>query len=225
MIEAKLLVGRFLQFNPTASRPLPALPYVPDFQDVFCPPLKIKESNRKDPGAWYNPMRNAGGQRQSTIKPGTNATKEHRNFKWLPWYAGDIAETTLDCDVLTGPMSGCVLVLYNKGTARKVGHIGTVTVTDAIPDSVNTNVKTVWTNWAKANRDDVIGGFNPRATTVPGHGAWQGDDVGGQTWGLITTLGAFYAVHVWVQKGTADHFRIDGVHQVPSMSKADLLAL
>lgn len=30
--------------------------------------------------------------------------------------------------------------------------------------------------------------------------------------------GQFYSVQVYVQKGTADHFRVAAVHLVPSMS-------
>ncbi len=43
MIEAKLLVGRFLQLTPGAARHLPAGVHVPAFVPVVCPPLTIPE--------------------------------------------------------------------------------------------------------------------------------------------------------------------------------------
>ncbi len=222
MIEAKLLVGRYLQFTPGASRHLPAGAHVPAFVNVVCPPLTIQESTRRNPGAPLNPFRNVGGQRESAVVAGTNANKAHRNFKWLPWYAGDIAETTLDRDVLTGPMSGCTLVSYRRAGATMAGHLGTVTVTAAIPAAVNNAVKAVWNNFANAHPADVIGGFNPVAATVPAHPPAQPGDAAGQTWGLFTTNGQFYAVQVWVQTGTANTFRIAAVHQVASMSLVQL---
>jgi hypothetical protein len=222
MIEAKLLVGRYLQFTPGASRHLPAGAHVPAFVNVVCPPLTVQESTRRDPGARFNPFRNVGGQRESAVVAGTNPNKTHRNFKWLPWYAGDIAETPLTCDVLTGPMSGCILVSYRRAGVPLAGHIGTVTVTDAIPVAVNNSVKAVWNNFANAHPGDVVGGFNPVDATVPVHPPAQPGDVGGQTWGLLTTNGLFYAVQVWVQVGTANNFRVAAVHQVPSMTLAQL---
>jgi len=220
MIEAKLLVGRYLQFTPTPSRHLPGVAHVSVFVNVVCPPLTMQESTRKDPGGRFNPFRNVGGQRESAVVAGTNthANKTHRNFKWLPWYAGDISETILDRDVLTGPMSGCTLLSYRRAGVATVGHIGTVTVTDDVPVTVNTNVKAVWTNFANAHAADVIGGFNPVDVTVPPHPPAQPGDVGGQTWGLFTTTGQFYAVQVWVQVGTTNNFRIAAVHQAPSMT-------
>ena len=223
MIQAKLLVGRYLQFTPGASRPLPGGLHVPAFVPVVCPPLTIQEATRRDPGGRFNPLRNVGGQRESAVVAGTNANKVHRNFKWLPWYVGDISETTLNCDVLTGPMSGCILVSYRRAGVSYVGHIGTVTVTDAVPATVNTNLKAVWTNFMNAHPADVLGGFNPVGVTVPMHPPAQPGDIGGQTWGLFTTDGLFYAVQVWVQKGTATNFRIAAVHQVPSMTAGQLL--
>ncbi len=222
MIETKLLVGRYLQFTPGASQHLPAGAHVPAFKNINCPPLTIQQSTRHNPGAAYNPFRNVGGQRESAVVGGTNANKVHRNFKWLPWCAGDIAETTLDRDVLTGPMSGCTLLYYRRGGVLKAGHIGTVTVTAALPATINTNVKAVWNNFANANPGDVLGGFNPVGATVPGHPPAQPGDVGGQTWGLITTNGLFYAINVWVQNAPPNTYRIAGVHPVQSMTLPQL---
>ncbi len=224
MIEAKLLVGRFLQIDTPASRAVTGA--APAFVNVACPALTIAESTRRNPGAALNPFRNVGGQRQSAVAAGTNAAKVHRNFKWLPWYQGDISETVLDRDVLTGPMSGCILVSYRDlGGLTKVGHIGTITVTDTMPATINTNVKGVWNAFALAHPANVIGGFNPVGAAVPVHPPAQPGDQVGQTWGLFTTNGNFYAVQVWVQGGHPIVYRIAAVHQIASMTLAQLQAL
>ncbi len=224
MIEAKLLVGRFLQIDTPANRAPTGNP--PAFINVACPPLTIAESTRRDPGAKLNPLRNVGGQRQSAVAAGTNANKVHRNFKWLPWYQGDISETVLDKDVLTGPMSGCILVSYRDLTgATKVGHIGTITVTPTMPATINTNVRALWNAFALAHPGNVIGGFNPADAAVPIHPAAQPGDQVGQTWGLFTTNGDYYAVKVWVQGGHPIVYRIAAVHHIASMTLAQLQAL
>jgi hypothetical protein len=222
VIEAKLIVGRYLTFTPGASRPLPAGAHVPAFVSVTPPSVTILKSKRKDPGSKFNPLRNVGGERESSVGAGSHATKGRRNFKWLPWYAGDISETALDRDVLTGPMSGCTLVSYVKAGVVTVGHLGTVTVTPSIPATINTNIKAVWNTFANAHPLDVRGGFNPVSAAIPGHPAAQPGDSAGQTWGLFTTGGQFYAVQVWVQTGTANTFRIAAIHLVPSMTLATL---
>src|SRR5882762_4646648 len=49
-----------------------------------------------------------------------------RRYKWLPWHPGMISATVLDDDVLTGPMSGCLIAGYfDTGGRGKVAHIGT----------------------------------------------------------------------------------------------------
>jgi hypothetical protein len=113
MIETKLLAGRYIQFQrPTFANLRNA--HVPAFVTVNCPPLTMQESNRRS----LNPVSATGAQRVSNVAQGTNpaANKVHRNFKFLPWHQGDISETVLDRDVLTGPMSGCVIVRYRRRT-------------------------------------------------------------------------------------------------------------
>jgi hypothetical protein len=224
MIEAKLIVGRFVKITPTPPRdPVgPAVPYAANFVNVVCPPMTMEESSKRS----YVPFTDKYKQRTSDMVPGTNpkASKVHRNFKWLPWYKGDISETDLNTDVLTGPMSGCILASYTNGGVRKVGHIGTVDVVPGPYDAaaVNAAVKGLWNGYALAHPGDVVGGFNPVALTVPAHPAAQGNDSWGKTWGLFTTTGDFYAVQVYLQLNTTDEYRIAAVHQVNSMTLVQL---
>jgi hypothetical protein len=172
-------------------------------------------------GSKFNPFRNVGGVRQSAVNAGANtqANKVHRNFKFLPWYEGDISETALDHDVLTGPMSGCVLVTYRTAHGIMAGHIGTVTVTENSPATINTNVKAVWNQFANAHPADVIGGFSP--ISAPMHPPAIGDDIAGETWGLMTTTGQYYSVQIYIQKGQ-DSIRIAAIHPVANMGLAAL---
>ena len=225
MIEAKLLAGRFLDFTRGPGRTRQATS--PQFETLVIAPLQIVESTRKDPGAKLNPFRNVGGQRQSAVVAGANPNKVHRNFKWLPWYEGDISETLLDYDVLTGPMSGCVLVTYRKvaGGPFYAAHIGTVTVTASSPATINTAVKNLFTQAMANGTIREVHGFSPVDVTVPLHGPAMGGDVKGETFGLLTTGGQFYAVNVYVQNTSVNTYRVDGVHAVPTMTLAQLQAI
>lgn len=212
MIEAKLLVGRFLTITPTPARAVTGNP--PAFINVVCPPLQIEESHRK---VWHK-----SGIRESNVMPGTNPTKFHRNFKWLPWYKGDISETDLNMDVLTGPMSGCILVSYMSGGNIKAGHVGTVDTSVPNHAAINLAVKGVWNAFANTPGSVVLGGFNPVGATVLAHPPAQAGDSWGQTWGLLTTNGLYHAVQVWQQVGNANSYRVAAVHQVNSMTQVQL---
>jgi hypothetical protein len=215
VIEAKLLVGRYLSLVTAPTRPLRgANPVVapPIFDPLVCPPLNMQESTR-----FAGAMGGHFGQRASQVVAGANANpaKIHRNFKWLPYYEGDISTTPQDMDVLTGPMSGCPLVRFMQGGQIVVGHIGTVLGQAAF----NAAVTALWNGFALAHPGDVLGGFNPFGAGVPlpppANGA--GDSVA-RIWGLITTAGVFYSVQVYQQLHQANYYRVAAVHQVPSMT-------
>jgi hypothetical protein len=224
MIETKLLIGRYIQFQRPTWRDLPSIAHVPDFVTVNCPRQTLQESTPRS----RNPFSAAAAQRVSSVAQGTNpaASKLHRNFKFLPWYQGDISETVLDQDVLTGPMSGCIIVRYRRNGSLCVGHIGTVTVTDDIPESVNTNVKRRWTDFMtnEANPGDIYGGFNPTARTVKVHPPAQAGDIAGETWALVTTGGRYYSVQVYKQAGIGvNEWRVAAIEETKkSMTPAEL---
>jgi hypothetical protein len=214
VIEAKLLVGRYLQLTTAPTRPLKGV--APIFDPVVCPPLTIQESTKS-----AVPLGGQPGQRASAVVPGRNPNpaKIHRNFKWLPYYEGDIATTVADLDILTGPMSGCPLVRFTQGGQVMVGHIGTVVGNAA----VNAAVRALWNGFALANPASILGGFNPFDPAIPapppGHGII---DSVCRIWGLITMPGVFYSVQVYQQRDQANYYRVAAVHQVPSMTLAQL---
>jgi hypothetical protein len=230
MIETKLLVDRYIQFtrpaivHQTVCNMAGAKTRDPRFEPVVCPPQSIQQSTRRDPlPGLYGPARNWGGQRTSLVagNPVAAPPPGPRSFKFLPWYEGDIAETTLDLDVLTGPMSGCVLVRYRSNGVVRAGHIGTVTVTPQSPQWINDDVKGLWNGFANANPADVLGGFNPAAANHV-HQANPGD-VGGEIWGLITTGGQFFSIMVCKQHPPAgNEWRIASLMLVPTMTLQQL---
>jgi hypothetical protein len=213
MIEAKLLVGRYLKFTPPKERPI-QLGRGPQFEHVNCTVLQIEESQSR-----------SIGKRESNVSAGPHV-KVHRNFKFLPYYHGDISNTDFTCDVLTGPMSGCILVSYKDSSGtRLVGHVGTVDLQPV----VNAAVKTLWNNFATANPGNIVGGFNPADPSVadPTYilSLHKKGDMSFSTWGLFTISGEFYTVIAACQSFNRDDWRIAAVHKVPSMTLAQLQSI
>src|SRR5262245_27070643 len=110
MLQQKLIIDRYIDLNLN----VPAIPAFNqgDFVTVTTYDCYLQEST----GVF---------KKSSGIQAGLGA-KAHRNFRWLPWIPGAIAETPLaGVDVLTGPMSGCWLVTYRRGGQTFAGHLGT----------------------------------------------------------------------------------------------------
>ena len=107
-----------------------------------------------------------------------------RNFQWLTYSPGYISHVPLMHDVLTGPMSGCRLVVFRLNGVVQSGHLGTVSGYD----DVNTAINQTWGNWAQAHQADVIVGFNPlrdwAGTIPPQNGKIDGSNP--SLFGLIT---------------------------------------
>lgn len=149
-IENKLIVGRYINFavpgNIRSSNP-------PRFIALTPPTLTIMESTRPQRVSCL--MR---GPRFCNVVAGENLIKTHRNFKWLPWDEGNISETQLDRDVLSGSFSGCFLVVYRPPHEPiQVAHIGT-----SSQPILNSNVKQHWINFVNDNPNmNIIGCYNP----------------------------------------------------------------
>jgi hypothetical protein len=64
-------------------------------------------------------------EKRSAVAVGKHV-KTHRNVRWLPWIPGKISYVDLEGDdMLTGPMSGCYIVVFEFENRIRVGHIGT----------------------------------------------------------------------------------------------------
>jgi hypothetical protein len=180
-IEQKLVVGRFLEFNP------PNIPTPPNSQGEFVYQKQTNMSILESTGTF---------QKQSTILEGVGS-KVQRNFQWLAWMPGAISAVQLAWgDVLTGPMSGCWLVVFKQNGIEYVGHIGT----SDVPAQTEA-AKTAWRGFTSSNPQAPFPkGFNPlRAWTGPNPKQEIGDGPP-DIFGLVTKQPLeFYTV--WTYKG------------------------
>jgi hypothetical protein len=142
-------------------------------------------------------------------------TDRHR-FKWLPWDPGMISTTTLDVDLLTGPMSGCLIAVYIEQGRRVVGHVGTN------DDPVRSDaVKGAWRDFASSSQG--LRGFNPmnmpQLLALEGN---RGELPGPEIWGLVTTDLKFFALKVYRSKDNNNSYRIARVEELNSMAEGEL---
>lgn len=94
------------------------------------------------------------------IGPGAD-TSPRRNFQWLKWFPGAVSHVPLDKDVLTGPMSGCWLVIFRLNGVVQGGHIGTAMGGADAPTAETLAAKAAWKQWAAAHAADVLKAFQP----------------------------------------------------------------
>ena len=212
VLEQKLKVGRYINL------PNPVIAGVAHAVGAFVPqapcPLTIEESTTS--GSRLKGTR----VRESNIVAGAGV-KTHRNFQWLAWRPGAITHVPVGgLDVLTGPMSGCDLVLFNLGGVAQAGHLGT-----AVEAGVaNAAVKNSWNVFANANPTDVIGGFNPFndwVNPIPTPRAGK-ESSGIKIFGLMTTHAEYYTIMAFPQDTDINKLRIAGVSKFPSASLAAL---
>jgi hypothetical protein len=200
-VEQKLIVGRFLEFKLPNIRP----PQNPQGNIVNQSVMNM--SLLESTGTF---------QKQSTILQGVGS-KVHRNFQWLAWMPGEISAVQLSWgDVLTGPMSGCWVVVFRQNGMVYVGHIGT-----SDPGSPQTNaVKTAWRAFTDANPQAPFPvGFNPFR-------AWQGPDpkqepgdMAADIFGLVTVQPLeFYTV--WTYKGNGTKRPVE-IRRVAAIKKVE----
>lgn len=156
-------------------------------------------------------------QRTSAVAPGP-AAKVHRNFVWLEWLPGSVSEVAPGgIDVLTGPMSGCWIMVYTRGGVQYVGHVGT----EDDPGTANSiAAKNAWNVYGAAAPVGSISGFNPARDWVGPLPAAQGGDVIGKpkTYALVTSALEFYSVVLFAQTNKLTRYRIAGIQQLhPSL--------
>jgi len=197
MIEQKLIIGRFIRF-PAAGMKL--IYNLGDFLTQPTMALKIEEST-------------GFRTKTSAITPGTGA-KAHRNFQWLTWYPGAVSQVPINgVDVLTGPMSGCWLVIYKRLGTVYAGHVGT-----AEPNSPKTiAAKQAWNQFAQnAPPGSVIAGFNPARHWTNNSPAQLPTDGIPKVYGLLTTSYQLYSVFTYKQNTDTTLYRIAGIELMPT---------
>jgi hypothetical protein len=166
-------------------------------------------------GSWFKGNR----KRQSDVVVGQHATKGRRNFQWLPWLPGALTHVLVGAvDVLTGPMSGCDLVLFNRHGAMHAGHLGT----NIGAPAANNAVKTTWNNLAANHPGRIIGRFNPLRDW---NGPYPTQRAGKESnapkiFGLLTTRATFYVLFTYAQDEAPNQLRIAAVQKIPGANPA-----
>lgn len=148
----KLVVGRYLnlpKFDNSKGVDVPGGPA----HFVSTPGRNYQIEVSQGSGAFWH-------TRTSGVTLGHNpiVAKAHRNFRWLHWQPGKITYLPLaGTDILTGPMSGCWIVIFTMGGVSYVGHIGTHE-----PGSPATlGVKAAWAAAFNAGTVAPVAAFQP----------------------------------------------------------------
>jgi hypothetical protein len=218
MIQQKLEVGRYLNFPSPTPQPLAAgaAAVLFDFVSLQPMPLHIDEST----GVFT---------KVSAVSAGAHATKGHRNFNWLEYRPGYITEVPLTTDVITGPMSGCFLVIYRRAGAYYAGHIGTAD-SDRVfnsrqyeKDEINDAVKNTWNTFARAHPGDLVGGFNPLRGLKKNVPPKKNDESAVNVFGVMTTTNLFYAMALYTQTSNTAIKRIGLLEQIAPIPPDDLV--
>ena len=175
MIEKKIRKGQYLDFgNIGATQSQPA---GTGQVSIGTADRQISDSSKEH---FYSATYRA-------VSDGSNLVKENRNFKWLPW--ADNAINYIESqgsDVLSGPFSGCHMVVYNYNGARRIGHIATP------------GAKNAW-NSLVANDPliEVLAGFKPDVGYVDEIA--KDNDSGLNIFGLVTAESGLYCIISFVQ--------------------------
>jgi hypothetical protein len=142
---------------------------------------------------------------------------------WLNYVHGQIATINTHNDVLTGFMSGCIIVVYNDGTgARQVGHIGTI---DGSPKDEPPN-STVKNGFAAAMPGFAnVAGYNPAAAWDPSEITAQATKFKNPPWGgririvsLVTGNGQFFSILLLQRDINVNEYVCGGIKSCPAMS-------
>jgi hypothetical protein len=214
-VETKLTVGKSIRFALPMANPQPLI-HPQDFATHNAVDLTVELTTTT-----IGPFTFSGGGSIANVSPGVNPdpAKAHRNFNWLMWFPGLVSYVPLNRDVLSGPFSGCWMVVFRLNGVQCVGHIGL----DAPGTPVTQQAKVAWSRFANAFPGDLIGGFRPSdewpnaalPPRQPGEGA---PDI----FGLVTQTGEMYSFCTYNTFGLR---RIAGVKQVMPKGPATLSSL
>ena len=138
-------------------------------------------------------------------------------YRWLVYALGHTTRLTANHDVLTGPMSGCLIAKWMDQGRRYVGHVGTV------DDSATVNQRVKNTFVAAMPQNTT--GFDPA-------NAWRHDEIlklmnrikpfpGWKIMALVTTANQFYSILMLkLTGGQQNEWCVGGIKQVPPLNFA-----
>ena len=209
MIENKLTIESHVDFK------VPIVPrtgnYTGEFVSLSPVILTIEETIEETTGFFRNTKRIS---KRISQKVGSRG----QSCKWLEYFPGAITNINLGgMDVLTGPMSGCWVVIY-KTKPNGIVHVGHIGTADNPTSPTTLAVKETWQNFAAANPNDFIAGFNPaNAWRVPPRPPKSGE-MGFKIYGLVTADQKLYSIFTYIGSRQADNYTrhsIVGVKEIP----------
>lgn len=136
-------------------------------------------------------------------------------YSWLVYAHGHTTRLHVSGDVLTGPMSGCLITVWKDQGRRYVGHVGTVESSAA----VNQKVKSTFAATMPQNTT----GFNPA-------NAWNFGEISqkmskikpapaAKIMALVTSGNQFYSVLMFqLTAGKPNEWCVGGIKKVPPMN-------
>lgn len=215
MFEEKLVVGRFL------TMPLATVVTAiagPEGTVVDQPPKVSSIEQSVSSGGLFSRTKTSG------IVAGQNQ-KARRNFNFLTYIPGLVTQTPLaGVDVLTGPMSGCWIMVYTHEGVTKVGHVGTFLKPT---DQKSIAAKAAWAAFTQqVPAPQLIAGFNPFTHWKErGFPLKVGDDGNGSVYALVTTDHRLYSIYLYRQGGNAapNTYRIAGLQEIVSAPRSALM--
>lgn len=166
------------------------------------------------------------GKNKLVALNGTNRKNPQRNFIWVPYAPNAINYTeTQGRDVLSGPFSGCYMVVYNYKRSRRVAHIATPqanTPGGAVP---------AWNRLVASDPDiEVVAGFRPHEHIGSLSNLMKPTDSAFKCFGLVTGTNALWTIATFSQrdpetKVVSPYFRILAITAVTSMTIQELSVL
>lgn len=186
MIERKIRVGMMLNFPlPTFAGYVATGNYLQPVPSLFCHVWRT---------GFFSDTRG--------VTTGVSHRGGHRNFAWLPFRPGYTTYNPLDtCDVLSGPFSGCRMLLCEVNGVRQVYHVGTQNG----PLTVE-SLRAKRAMYAHLIDPDVvfITGFSPFSNFNPMPAALPGESPIPRILGLITETGECFTILMRLQTGTTN---------------------
>jgi hypothetical protein len=148
----------------------------------------------------------------------THASKQHRNFRWLPYSPGGITTVgTGGMDVLSGKFSGCWMIAYQvQGRPEPyVAHVGTVDTSE----ETNDKVKAAWNHFAGGATIRLLAGFKPSETFRLNPPVPSGKD---SIWVMLGGVSChpeplLYSIGLYGQRDDSNRYRIAAIRPIQSV--------
>ena len=132
---------------------------------------------------------------------------------WLVYAHGHTTKLNARGDILTGPMSGCLITEWKDRGLRYVGHVGTIESSA----SVNIKVKSVFARSMPRNTK----GFNPANAWAPGEimqiMSKFNTIPGMNIMALVTSSGKFFSVLMFKMRDKVNEWCVGGAKRVQPM--------